>query len=58
MNGSDRTRNFAGVLGGGGFVSDMDLDVWKKTFEVNIHGVMLSTKYELRQMMKQDPIEL
>jgi len=48
--------NFAGIGGTSSSIVDMDFEKWKKTFDVNTHGVMLCTKHELRQMMKQDSI--
>ncbi|KAJ4298877.1 hypothetical protein N0V90_004120 [Kalmusia sp. IMI 367209] len=49
----DYAANFAGVLGFGTQVSDINLEQYKKTIDVNTTGILLATKYEMRQMMKQ-----
>jgi NADP-dependent 3-hydroxy acid dehydrogenase YdfG len=51
-------RNFAGVIGPPDSVSQMRFEEWRKTLDVNCDGVMLCTKHELLQMMKQDAVEL
>jgi NAD(P)-dependent dehydrogenase (short-subunit alcohol dehydrogenase family) len=48
--------NFAGIVGKLGAISDTKLDDWKKVIDVNLTGVWLSTKHELRQMLKQDSV--
>lgn len=52
----DYAANFAGVVGPGDLITEMDLEKWKKTLDVNSTGVLLATKYEMRQMLKQDSI--
>ncbi|KAF2093740.1 NAD(P)-binding protein [Rhizodiscina lignyota] len=54
----DYAANFAGILGPGQRVADSDYSQWQKTMSVNCDGVMLSMKYEMRQMMKQSSIEV
>lgn len=54
----DYAANFAGVTGRAGLVSDMSLDEYQKTMAVNSSGVIISTKWELRQMMKQSSIDV
>lgn len=50
--------NFAGVIGPLGPTWDTNLDDWKRVLEVNTVGVWLCNKYQLKQMMKQDSIEV
>lgn len=42
--------NNAGVFGRPGPVADMDADVWRTVMDVNLTGVFLSMKYEIRHM--------
>jgi NAD(P)-dependent dehydrogenase (short-subunit alcohol dehydrogenase family) len=51
-------RNFAGITGGRQSVSEITLDQFQKVMAVNSSGVLLSTKFELRQMMKQSSVEV
>ncbi|KAK5046178.1 hypothetical protein LTR84_008635 [Exophiala bonariae] len=54
----DYAANFAGVIGPLGPTWDTSLADWKRVIEVNTVGVWLCNKYQLRQMMKQDSIEV
>jgi len=54
----DYAANFAGITGRAELVSDMSLEGFQNTMAVNSTGVLLSTKHELKQMMKQDSIEV
>ncbi|KIX02945.1 uncharacterized protein Z518_06495 [Rhinocladiella mackenziei CBS 650.93] len=54
----DYAANFAGIIGPLGMTVDTDTEQWKRVIEVNTVGVWLCNKYELKQMMKQDPIEV
>ncbi|KAJ4349690.1 uncharacterized protein N0V89_008307 [Didymosphaeria variabile] len=49
----DYAANFAGVLGFGTHISDIDLEQYKRTMDVNTTGILLATKYEMRQMLVQ-----
>jgi NAD(P)-dependent dehydrogenase (short-subunit alcohol dehydrogenase family) len=51
-------RNFAGITGDRQSVSEITLDQFQKVMAVNSSGVLLSTKFELRQMMKQSSVEV
>lgn len=52
-------RNFAGITGPGRqLVSETTLDQFQKVMAVNSSGMLLSTKFELRQMMKQSSVEV
>jgi len=53
----DYAANFAGITGGGHLVSEITLESFEQVMAVNTSGVLLSTKYELRQMMKQNSTE-
>lgn len=37
---------------------DLDVEKFRKTLDINTTGVMLCTKHQMRQMMKQDSIEV
>lgn len=52
----DYAANFAGILGPSDPVSEMSLSEWQKTQNVNATGIFLATKYEMRQMIKQESI--
>jgi NAD(P)-dependent dehydrogenase (short-subunit alcohol dehydrogenase family) len=51
-------RNFAGIGGRLGKVAEEPLEEWKKVLDVNLTGVWLCTKYELKQMLKQESVEV
>jgi len=53
----DYAANFAGVGGPHKHISETTVEEWEKVMAVNTTGVFISTKHELLQMMKQDPIE-
>lgn len=49
----DGAFNCAGILGSLGNVGDVEFDDWKKILEVDLNGVFLCTKHELRVMAEQ-----
>jgi NAD(P)-dependent dehydrogenase (short-subunit alcohol dehydrogenase family) len=49
----DGAFNNAGVGAAGGRLADMDADTFDEMFDVNVRGVFLSLKHEIRQMLKQ-----
>jgi NAD(P)-dependent dehydrogenase (short-subunit alcohol dehydrogenase family) len=53
----DYAANFAGIIGPLGMSWDISLEDWKKVIDVNLIGVWLCTKHELKQMLKQDSVE-
>ncbi|KAH9224852.1 hypothetical protein DL95DRAFT_400155 [Leptodontidium sp. 2 PMI_412] len=54
----DYAANFADILGPMDHTSELPLEEFQKVMAVNCTGVYLCTKHELRQMMKQDSIEV
>lgn len=53
----DALVNNAGVIGGAGsqrYYGDLDIDVWKNVFDVNVNGTFYGLKYGLSQMVKQE----
>ncbi|OAP65065.1 hypothetical protein AYL99_01037 [Fonsecaea erecta] len=54
----DYAANFAGIIGPLGETWETDTDQWKRVIEVNTVGVWLCNKYELKQMIKQESIEV
>lgn len=53
----DYAANFAGIVGPPDTIVNLDVENWK-TLDVNATGVMLCTKHEILQMMKQDSLEV
>ena len=53
----DYAANFAGILGPSDPISETSLSTWQKTQDVNSTGILLATKYEMRQMIKQASID-
>lgn len=53
----DYAANFAGVVGPGDPISQIKIEEWQKTQDINSTGVLLATKHEMRQMMTQSSIE-
>jgi NAD(P)-dependent dehydrogenase (short-subunit alcohol dehydrogenase family) len=49
----DCAFNSAGVAAGGGRLADFDEATYDKVMAINVRGVFLSMKYELRQMLAQ-----
>jgi len=54
----DYAANFAGIMGSSQLISDITLENFQQVMAVNASGVLLSTKFELKQMMKQNSIEV
>jgi NAD(P)-dependent dehydrogenase (short-subunit alcohol dehydrogenase family) len=52
------SRNFAGVIGPAERITDIDVKDWEKVMAVNTTGVFLCNKYEMKQMAKQESIEV
>lgn len=46
--------NIAGIAGPGAPAPAVPLDRWKATFDVNVHGVWLSQRAEIAQMLQQE----
>ena len=51
-------RNFAGIIGPMNPIAELSADDFQKCMAVNSTGVLISTKYELKQMMTQSSIEV
>ncbi|MEA2168245.1 MAG: hypothetical protein QOF76_1545 [Solirubrobacteraceae bacterium] len=47
----DGAFNCAGILGGLGMTADAELADWKRIIDIDLTGVFLCSKYELRQML-------
>ncbi|GIZ42292.1 hypothetical protein CKM354_000556700 [Cercospora kikuchii] len=54
----DYAANFAGIIGPLALTVDTPLEAWRKVIDVNLVGVWLCTKYELKQMLKQESVEV
>lgn len=48
--------NFAGISGGAVMTLDANGPDFEKVMAVNATGVMLCTKHQMRQMIKQEPL--
>ena len=53
----DYAANFAGLNTSFDQIHDMDIKAFQFTMNVNCTGVLISMKYELQQMLKQNPLE-
>lgn len=51
-------RNFAGIAGPLGMCWDISVEEFRKVIDVNLIGVWVCTKLQLKQMIKQDSIEV
>ncbi len=49
----DCAHNNAGITGAMGAIHQLDFDGWKRTLDVNLNGVFLCLKHELRRMQEQ-----
>jgi NAD(P)-dependent dehydrogenase (short-subunit alcohol dehydrogenase family) len=49
----DGAFNCAGILGTVALTTDTDFDAWKRILDVDLNGVFLCTKHELRVMLDQ-----
>jgi NAD(P)-dependent dehydrogenase (short-subunit alcohol dehydrogenase family) len=49
----DAAFNCAGILGTVALTTDTDFDAWKRILDVDLNGVFLCTKHELRVMLDQ-----
>lgn len=49
----DFAINVAGIEGAGGCIADFPEDMWNHVIDVNLKGVWLCMKYEIRQMLGQ-----
>ncbi|KAK3721929.1 hypothetical protein LTR37_002745 [Vermiconidia calcicola] len=54
----DYAANFAGIVGPLDMTWDMDIAQWRKVIEVNTIGLYICNKHELKQMLKQESIEV
>ena len=53
----DYAVNNAGIAGAAWKSADSDLASWQKTVDVNLTGVWLCSRAEIRAMLKQEPLE-
>lgn len=51
-------RNFAGIVGPLEMTWNSDLTHWRKVIEINTIGLFTCCKHELKQMLKQESIEV
>jgi len=54
----DYTANFAGIVGSSTLMSDTTAEDFLKCLDVNTLGVFLCTKHQIKQMMKQETIQV
>jgi NAD(P)-dependent dehydrogenase (short-subunit alcohol dehydrogenase family) len=52
----DIALNNAGIGGAQKQTPDQDIDDWKRVFDINVHGVWMCQRAQIRQMLKQDPL--
>lgn len=53
----DYAVNNAGIAGAAWKSAESDLASWQKTVDVNLTGVWLCSRAEIRAMLKQEPLE-
>src|SRR6201996_1661479 len=53
----DIAVNNAGIGGAGKQTADQDLKDWQKVFDINVNGVFLCQRGQIRQMLKQEPLD-
>jgi NAD(P)-dependent dehydrogenase (short-subunit alcohol dehydrogenase family) len=49
-------RNFAGIGGQANSIADGDVEGFRRVMEINVTGSFICTKYQMKQMLQQDPI--
>ncbi|KAL3474466.1 oxidoreductase [Aspergillus californicus] len=54
----DYAANFAGIGGQAGSIVNYDVDNFRKVMDVNVTGSLLCTKYQMKQMLQQDAIQM
>ncbi len=52
----DIAINNAGIGGNPAHTADQTLSEWQKVLDVNVNGVWLCQRAQIRQMLKQDPL--
>lgn len=53
----DYAVNNAGIGGTSALSGDLSVADWRKVVDVNLNGVWMSSRAEIRQMLKQEPLE-
>lgn len=53
----DYAVNNAGIAGSHARSGDHELSDWQKLMSINLTGVWMSSRAEIRQMLKQEPLE-
>ncbi len=53
----DVAFNNAGVTGVGGMIHEYPEDEWIRTIDINLKGVWLCMKYQIKQMLTQEPLK-
>lgn len=53
----DYAVNNAGIGGSQSLSADHALSDWRKVMNINLDGVWMSSRAEIRQMLKQEPLE-
>lgn len=53
----DIAINNAGIGGAQKQTADQDLSEWQRVLDVNVNGVWLCQRAEIRQMLKQEPLD-
>ncbi|KAL2823614.1 NAD(P)-binding protein [Aspergillus cavernicola] len=54
----DYAANFAGIGGQAGSIANYDVDNFRRVMDVNVTGSLLCMKYQMKQMLQQDPIAM
>jgi NAD(P)-dependent dehydrogenase (short-subunit alcohol dehydrogenase family) len=54
FNRIDVAVNIAGIGGSGKSTHEMDMAEWRKVLDVNLHGLWMCQRAQVRQMLKQE----
>ncbi len=52
----DIAINNAGIGGAGKQTAEQELKDWQRVFDINVNGVWLCQRAQIRQMLKQEPL--
>ncbi|KAJ0412947.1 hypothetical protein BJY00DRAFT_320289 [Aspergillus carlsbadensis] len=52
----DYAANFAGIGGQANSIADGDVEGFRRVMEINVTGSFICTKYQMKQMLQQDPV--
>lgn len=54
----NKNSNVAGIAGNPFLIENVEVDMFEKVLKINVVGMLLCLKYEIRQMVQHEPITL